>query len=72
MFYKYIKLLLVSTVLLQASPEAFNSLGDELEAFQKDCRSFEKVSLIPGEIKEKCNVFYRNVFYPQMNKAFEV
>ena len=46
---------------------AFDSLGDELEAFQEDCESFQKVSLIPVEIKEKCNAFY-----PQVHKAFEV
>jgi hypothetical protein len=67
MCYKYIKLIVVSTVLLQAAPQAFNSLGDELEAFQEDCRSFEKVSSVPAEIKEKCKVFY-----PQLTRAFEV
>ncbi len=67
MYYKYIKLILISTGLLQAAPQAFNSLGDELEAFQEDCRSFEKVSQLPLEIKEKCNAFY-----PQVHKAFEV
>ena len=67
MFYKYIKFILVSTVLLQASPIAFDSLGDELEAFQEDCRSFEKVSQVPVAIKKKCNAFY-----PQVHKAFEV
>jgi len=67
MFYKYIKLIVVSTVLLQASPKAFSSLGDELEAFQEDCRSFEKVSHVPVAIKKKCNAFY-----PQVYKAFEV
>ncbi len=58
---------LVAGILLQKSPKAFNSLGDELEAFQEDCRSFEKVSQLPLEIKEKCNAFY-----PQVHKAFEV
>ncbi len=67
MCYKYIKLIVVSTVLLQAAPQAFNSLGDELEAFQEDFRSFQKVSQVPVEIKEKCKLFY-----PQLHKAFEV
>ena len=67
MFYKYIKLIVISTVLLQAAPIAFDSLGDELEAFQEDCRSFEKVSQIPVAIKKKCNAFYS-----QLHKAFEV
>ena len=67
MFYKYLKLILVSTLFLQASPEVFSSLGDELEAFQKDCKEFEKLSSIPGKIKKRCQDFY-----PQLNKAFEV
>jgi hypothetical protein len=67
MFYKYIKLIVVSTVLLQASPEVFSSLGDELEAFQEDCKGFEKLSLIPEKIKKRCNAFY-----PKMTKVFEI
>ena len=67
MFYKYLKLVLVSSVFLQASPEVFSSLGDELEVFQKDCRGFEKLSLMPEKIKKRCQVFY-----PQLAKAFEV
>ena len=66
MFYKYLKLILVSTVILQASPEVFSSLGDELEVFQEDCKEFEKVTLIPKKIKKKCRLFY-----PQMSKAFD-
>ena len=67
MINKYIKLIVISTVLLQASPQAFDSLGDELEVFQEDCRSFEKISQVPAAIKKKCNAFY-----PQLHKAFEV
>ena len=67
MFYKYIKLIVVSTVLLQAAPIAFDSLGDELEEFQEDCRSFEKISGVSAGMKEQCNAFYS-----QLHKAFEV
>lgn len=67
MFHKYLKLILVSTALLQASPKVFNSLGNELEAFQADCKTFQKISLIPVEIKEECNEFYI-----QLNKALEI
>ncbi len=67
MFYKYLKLILVSSVFLQASPEVFSSLGDELEAFQEDCKGFEKLSSIPAKIKKRCQAFY-----PQLTKAFEV
>ena len=66
MFYKYLKLILVSTVFLQASPEVFSSLGDELEAFQEDCKGFEKLSLLPKKIKKRCSAFY-----PQVTKVFE-
>ena len=67
MCYKFIKLIVVSTVFLQAAPQAFNSLGSELEAFQEDCRLFQKVPGVPGEIKNKCNAFN-----PQLQKAFEI
>ena len=67
MCFRYIKLIVVSTIFLQAAPEAFNSLGDELETFQEDCRSFQKVPGITEEIKEKCNAFY-----PKVHKAFEI
>ncbi|MCO4845781.1 MAG: hypothetical protein KC427_07155 [Sulfurovum sp.] len=66
MFYKYLKFILVSTVFLQASPEVFSSLGDELEAFQEDCKGFEKLSFIPEKIKKRCHTFY-----PQVSKVFE-
>ena len=66
MFYKYLKLIVVSTVFLQASPEVFSSLGDELEAFQEDCKEFENLSLIPKKIKKRCHAFY-----PQVTKVFE-
>jgi hypothetical protein len=59
---------LVSTSLLQQrSPKAFSSLGDELEAFKKDCKKFQEISTIPVEIEKKCDTF--NL---QLNKAFEL
>ncbi len=67
MFYKYLKLILVSSVFLQASPEVFSSLGDELEVFQEECKGFEKLSFIPEKIKKRCRAFY-----PQVTKAFEI
>jgi hypothetical protein len=57
MFYKYLKLILLSTVLIQASPKAFDSLGNELEAFQKDCKIFQEISSLPVKIKKKCKTF---------------
>ena len=67
MFYKYLKLILVSTALLQASPKIFNSLSNELEEFQTDCKTFQKISLLPVENKEECNTFYI-----QLNKTLEI
>ena len=49
------------------SPKAFNSLGNELEAFKEDCQIFQKISKMPVEIQESCNKYYM-----QLNKAFEV
>ncbi len=67
MFSKYFKLILFSTVLLQASPKIFNSLGNELEAFQEDCKVFQETSVIPVKIKKKCKTFNS-----QITKAFKV
>jgi hypothetical protein len=66
MFHKYIKLILVSTALLQAAPKVFNSLGNELELFQKDCQTFQKISMISSEIQKECNAFHF-----QANNAFK-
>lgn len=57
MLYKYLKLMLFTTLLLQASPKAFDSLGNEMEAFQKDCKTYRTISSLPTKIKKKCIVF---------------
>ena len=67
MFLKYLKLIFFSITLLQASPKAFDSLGNELEAFQKDCKTYQKVSSLPTKIKKKCKNFNS-----QTDKAFKV
>ncbi len=67
MFYKFLKLIFFSTVLIQASPKTFSSLGDELEIFQEDCKIFQKISPLPTKIKNKCNTFQF-----QANKSFKV
>ena len=41
-----------SSLLQQRSPKAFSSLGDELEAFRKDCKKFQEISTIPVEIEK--------------------
>ena len=61
MFFRFINLLLFSTILLQAAPKAFDSLGNELEAFQKDCKAYQKASLIPKKIKKQCKVYISKV-----------
>ncbi len=67
MLYKYLKLLLFLTLLLQASPKVFNSLGNDLESFQEDCKVYQKISSLPSKIKKKCKVFNSKV-----NSAFKV
>ncbi len=67
MFLRYLNLILFSMILLQASPKVFNSLGNELEAFQHDCKVFQKTSVIPIKIKKKCKTFNS-----QTTKAFKV
>ena len=57
MFFKYLKLVLFSTILLQASPKVFNSLGNDLEAFQEDCSIFQASSIVPAIIKKQCETF---------------
>ncbi len=67
MFYKYLKLVLFSTLLLQASPKAFNSLGNELESFKKDCKIYLNMSSLPTKIKKQCKIFNSKI-----NSAFKV
>ena len=67
MFYKYLKLIVISTVLLHATPKAFDSLGNELEEFQQDCQTFQKITGIPAEINEACNTYQL-----QLDKAFDL
>ena len=57
MLYKYLKLIIFSTLLLQAAPEVYSSLGDELETFQEDCRIYKKMSSLPEKIKKSCTSF---------------
>ncbi len=67
MLLKHLILIIFLPILLQASPKAFDSLGNELEAFQDDCKVFQKVSIIPIKIKKKCKIFNSNT-----TKAFQV
>ncbi len=67
MFHKYLKFILLSTVLIQASPKAFDSLGNNLEAFQEECKSYKKITSLPAKIKTKCKIFNA-----QVNSAFKV
>lgn len=67
MLIKYLILALFSITLLQASPKSFDSLGNELEAFKKDCKAYENVSSLPTKIKKKCKNFNA-----QTDKAFKV
>ncbi len=57
MFSKYLKFMLLTTVLLQASPKLFNGYGNQIEAFQKDCQTYLKLSLDNKEIKKKCKLY---------------
>lgn len=55
MFYRYLKLLVFSTLVLQAAPKAFDSLGNELEEFRGDCQSFQKITDLSTQIYNACN-----------------
>lgn len=67
MFFRYLKLIFALTIFTYAAPNAFDSLGNELEAFQKDCKYFEAIPNIPTKIKKECKVFARKV-----NSAFKI
>ncbi len=64
-FATIIALLLTST--LQSAPKAFDSLGNELEALQKDCKQYLKDPKISKKLKATCKKFNAKV-----NKAFKV
>ncbi len=67
MLHRYLKLMLFSTLLLQASPELFITYGEGLERFQKYCESSKKISLLPAKIKNKCHTY---IF--KTNQAFKL
>ena len=67
MLSKYLKLILFSTLILQASPKVFNSLGNELESFQGDCKGYQEISSLPKKVKKQCDLFNSKV-----NSAFKV
>ena len=67
MFYKYLKLIVISSVLLHATPKAFDSLGNELEEFQQDCQTFQKITGISAQINKACNKYQL-----QLDKAFDL
>ena len=67
MFYKYLKLIAFSTLLLQAAPQAFDSLGNELEEFKEDCQTFQKISGLSEQIQSACKTYQM-----QLTDAFEV
>jgi len=68
MNYKYLKLILLLTVSIQAAPKVFNSLGREMESFQQEnCKTYQMVTSLPEKIKKECSVFDTKV-----NNAFKV
>ncbi len=60
-------IILLFTSTLQSAPKAFDSLGDELEALQKDCKKYLKDPKIFKKLKATCKKFNAKV-----NKAFKV
>ncbi len=64
-FTTIILLLLTSTV--QSAPKAFDSLGNELESLQKDCKQYLKDPKISKKLQTACKKFNAKV-----NKAFKV
>ena len=68
--YKYIFVAIIAllfTSTLQAAPKAFDSLGNELEAMQKDCKQYLKDPQRSKKLKATCKKFNAKV-----NKAFKV
>lgn len=61
MFHKYLILILLSATLLQAAPKVYNSLGEVQEAFQKDCKIYQKSSLILKKIQKQCKAYVAKV-----------
>lgn len=68
MIYKYLKLILIASVSMQAAPKVFNSLGNELELFQQEnCKYYQKITTLPKKIKKECSTFETEV-----NNTFKV
>ena len=51
----------------QVSPKAFHSLGNELEEFNSDCQSFQKINGISAQIHNGCDKYQK-----QLKKAFDI
>lgn len=66
MVSKYLKLVLISTMIAQASPKLFSSIGNKMEAIQKDCSVYQKLPRIPKKIKKLCKTYSSKV-----NRAFK-
>ena len=68
--YKYIFATIIAlllTSLLQSAPKAYDSLGNELEALQKDCEQYLKDPQVSKKLKATCEKFNLKV-----SKAFKV
>lgn len=46
---------------LVAAPVAFDSLGNELENFSKDCKVYQKITLMPHSVQKKCKQFNKDL-----------
>ncbi len=66
MFYKFLKLILFSTVLVQASPKLFESYANQMEHTKEDCITYQKNTKIPIKLKKKCKKYIATV-----NKVFK-
>ncbi|MEA2047739.1 MAG: hypothetical protein U9O64_04750 [Campylobacterota bacterium] len=65
MISKYLKLMLIFTMITQASPKLFSSIGDKMEVTQVDCSTYQKFTQIPKKIKKRCKTYNSKV-----NRAF--
>ena len=66
MFFKFV--LYVATLsLLFAAPESFNSLGKELETFNNDCKTYQKMSSLASRVQKQCKKFNQDI-----KKVFKV
>ncbi len=65
--YRYVGVFMFLSILINASPKLYQSLGSEIESFNSTCKQYKKINKLPSSINKKCTKFYKDT-----NKVFKI